>query len=89
MKNKFLKSFEDLNIKIESATLDFYHILALIFITLKLLGKIDWSWFLVLLPVTFGIYLLVFAIVFAVFMFLVLIPFIKNIIFCCFLLFFD
>lgn len=33
----------------------FMGLLALIFITLKLMGYITWSWWLVLLPVYFGI----------------------------------
>jgi hypothetical protein len=35
--------------------LGFFSLLALIFITLKLLGYIDWSWWLVLLPAYVGI----------------------------------
>jgi hypothetical protein len=35
--------------------LGFFSLLALIFITLKLLGYIDWSWWLVLLPAYGGL----------------------------------
>lgn len=36
-------------------------VLTIIFVVLKLLGKIDWSWWLVLLPelIGFGLYILV------------------------------
>lgn len=39
----------------------FTEILTIIFIVLKLLGKIDWSWFLVLLPeiIAFAIYIVI------------------------------
>lgn len=44
-----------------SGGIGFASLLTLIFITLKLLGKIDWSWWWVLMPtlITFGICLLV------------------------------
>jgi len=38
--------------------LGFFSLLALIFITLKLLGYIDWSWWLVLLPAYGGLVIL-------------------------------
>ena len=36
----------------------FFSLLALIFVTLKLLGYIDWSWWLVLLPAYAGLVIL-------------------------------
>jgi hypothetical protein len=38
--------------------LGFFSLLALIFVTLKLLGYIDWSWWLVLLPAYGGLVIL-------------------------------
>jgi hypothetical protein len=38
--------------------LGFFSVLSLIFVTLKLLGYIDWSWWLVLLPAYIGIIIL-------------------------------
>jgi hypothetical protein len=38
--------------------LGFFSVLSLIFVTLKLLGYIDWSWWLVLLPAYVGIIIL-------------------------------
>lgn len=37
--------------------MNFFHVLGLIFIILKLTGFIDWSWWLVLLPLYFGLIL--------------------------------
>ena len=44
----------------------FLNALTLIFITLKLTGVIDWSWFLVMMPTIFSISLLAFVIVCAI-----------------------
>lgn len=38
--------------------LGFFSVLSLIFVTLKLLGYIDWSWWLVLLPAYGGLVIL-------------------------------
>jgi hypothetical protein len=53
-------------------TFPFLPILTLIFITLKLTGYIDWSWFWVLSPMLIpaGLIILAFAIFFAVYPFL-------------------
>ena len=39
------------NVKVNNSGIGFFGLLTLIFITLKLTGYIDWSWWLVLLPV--------------------------------------
>lgn len=38
------------NVKVNNSGIGFFGLLTLIFITLKLTGYIDWSWWLVLLP---------------------------------------
>lgn len=42
-----------------SGGIGFIGVLQIVFITLKLIGKIDWSWFWVLSPVIFSIILIV------------------------------
>ncbi len=44
----------------------FFGILAIVFITLKLVGYISWSWWLVLLPIYGGIALVIIIMVLAV-----------------------
>lgn len=38
------------NVKVNNSGIGFFGLLTLIFITLKLTGYIDWSWWLVLMP---------------------------------------
>ena len=38
------------NVKVNNTGIGFFGLLTLIFITLKLTGYIDWSWWLVLMP---------------------------------------
>lgn len=55
------------NVKVNNSGIGFFGLLTLIFITLKLTGYIDWSWWLVLMPLfipvilIFGILLIMFS----------------------------
>ncbi len=51
-----------------SGGIGFLGLLTIVFVTLKLLGKIDWNWFWVLSPVIIPIPILLLIIVFAVVM---------------------
>lgn len=45
----------------------FAGLLTIVFVTLKLLGKITWNWWLVLLPMYAGIFLFILAFIFLTF----------------------
>jgi len=51
------------NSSISSGGINFSELLTIVFITLKLLGKIDWSWWWVLSPLWIGLALI--ALIFA------------------------
>ena len=59
-----MKNDKKYNIKLGSSSgIGFLGALAILFIALKLLGKIDWSWWLILAPLWIGIAIAVLVII--------------------------